>query len=174
MLAVRPPAVHSCCWSLSDGTRMQALNLKVPPPIVALLVAAAMWGVSGLSAQVDVDPTARIAVALLLAAIGVVISVSGVLAFRAARTTANPLKPELATALVTGGVFRFTRNPMYLGLSVALAAWAVFLASPLALLGPIVFVAYINRFQVLPEERAMATLFGNAYAHYRENVRRWI
>jgi protein-S-isoprenylcysteine O-methyltransferase Ste14 len=84
------------------------------------------------------------------------------------------MKPETATALVCGGVYTVTRNPMYLGLLVLLIAWAVYLSSAWALLGPLAFAVYITRFQILPEERALGTLFGAEYAAYRARVRRWL
>ena len=93
---------------------------------------------------------------------------------RRARTTVNPLRPERASALVTTGVYRITRNPMYVGMALMLLAWAVLLASPAALAGPVTFIAYMNRFQIGPEEDALDTLFGPDYAAYRSRVRRWL
>ena len=96
------------------------------------------------------------------------------LAFRRARTTVNPLRPERASTLVTTGVYRITRNPMYVGLMLALLAWSVFLASPLSLVGPVVFIAYINRFQIRPEEAVLTAKFGPVYEQYKSTVRRWL
>ena len=81
---------------------------------------------------------------------------------------------ERASTLVTDGVFRFSRNPMYVGFAAALVGWAVCLAAPWTLLGPVAFVLYTNRFQVLPEERMMRAKFGGAYDEYRARVRRWV
>ena len=86
----------------------------------------------------------------------------------------NPIKPDTASSLVSSGVYRFTRNPMYLGLSVTLLGWAMFLSNPLALLAVPLFVLYINRFQINPEERVLSSLFGAGYAAYKEKVRRWL
>ncbi len=86
----------------------------------------------------------------------------------------NPIKPGAASSLVSSGVYRFTRNPMYLGLSVTLLGWAMFLSNPLALLAVPLFVLYINRFQIDPEERVLSSLFGAEYAAYKEKVRRWL
>ncbi len=86
----------------------------------------------------------------------------------------NPIKPGAASSLVSSGVYRFTRNPMYLGLSVTLLGWAMFLSNPLALLAVPLFVLYINRFQINPEERVLSSLFGAEYAAYKEKVRRWL
>jgi protein-S-isoprenylcysteine O-methyltransferase Ste14 len=106
--------------------------------------------------------------------VGIGFSVGGVLAFRRARTTLNPTKPEQASSLVRSGVYRVTRNPMYVGLLCVLVAWAVFLSSAWALLGPLIFVLYIGRFQIAPEERALAKLFGSEFADYQAKVRRWL
>ncbi len=84
------------------------------------------------------------------------------------------MKPEAASSLVVTGIYKVTRNPMYVGLSFLLLAWAVFLWSAWALLGPLVFLAYIFRFQIAPEERALATLFGADYSAYKARVRRWL
>ncbi len=86
----------------------------------------------------------------------------------------NPIKPGAASSLVTGGVFRFTRNPMYLSLLLYLLAWTAYLSNWLALLLVPVFVLYINQLQIKPEERALSALFGSEYASYKARVRRWL
>lgn len=86
----------------------------------------------------------------------------------------NPIKPMTTSSLVTGGAFRFTRNPMYLSLLLYLIAWAVYLSNVWALLLVPMFVLYINEFQIKPEERALSSLFGPEYAAYKEMVRRWL
>ena len=63
---------------------------------------------------------------------------------------------------------------MYVGLLVLLFAWAVFLSSAWALLGPVVFVLYMNRFQIAPEERVLSGMFGTDYSAYKSRVRRWL
>jgi protein-S-isoprenylcysteine O-methyltransferase Ste14 len=153
---------------------MQALELKIPPPVVALLVAVAMWGISLSAPFVVVTTAIRVSVAITIALAGFGIAISGALAFRRVRTTVSPLKPETTTSLVTAGVYRFTRNPMYVGVALILLAWAVFLSSPLALLGPLVFILYMGRFQIVPEERVLSAMFGAAYSAYRAKVRRWM
>lgn len=97
-----------------------------------------------------------------------------ILAFRRNQTTIDPVHIERASTLVTTGPFGYSRNPMYLGLTALLLAWAIYLSAPWALLGPIVFVLYITRFQIMPEEQAMRAKFGSAYEAYCQNVRRWI
>jgi protein-S-isoprenylcysteine O-methyltransferase Ste14 len=110
----------------------------------------------------------------MLATAGACISLMAVISFRRARTTVNPLRPGTASTLVTGGIYRHTRNPMYLGLSIILLGWAVYLANAPALLLLPGFVLYIYRFQIVPEERTLAALFGAEYQAYRTRVRRWL
>jgi len=153
---------------------MQALELKIPPPVVALLIAAAMWGISLTSPSIEVPAFIRIVAAVTIALAGGGVSLSGVISFRRARTTVNPMKPETTSSLVTAGIYRFTRNPMYVGLLFVLVAWAVFLSSAWALVGPMVFMLYTNRFQIIPEERALAALFGAEFDAYTARVRRWL
>ena len=153
---------------------MHALEHKVPPPVVGVLVAAGMWGVSALGPQFSMPDAARVAVVAILAAAGIAFDLMGLVAFRASRTSINPLKPARASVLVTGGVYRITRNPMYVGMALLLLAWAVHLSSLLPFTGLVVYLVYITRFQIQPEERVLAGLFGERYAAYAARVRRWL
>jgi protein-S-isoprenylcysteine O-methyltransferase Ste14 len=157
-----------------EGRLMRTLELKVPPPLVTLLAAAAMWGIARVTPAIEASARMRLIAAIVIALAGIATGVSGVTAFRRAKTTTNPLKPETSSSLVTSGIYRFTRNPMYVGLALVLLAWAVFLSSPWALLGIVVFVLYMNRFQIMPEERILAGMFGTAYSAYQGRVRRWL
>ena len=152
---------------------MASLELKVPPPFVASLLAAAMWCVSPVASRSDRPWIAEIA-AIVMVVLGTGFSAAGLHAFRRARTTINPLVPASASALVVSGVYRISRNPMYLGLTLVLLAWAAFLWSPWAFVGPFAFVPYMSRFQIAPEERALAALFGSEYAAYKRRVRPWL
>jgi len=150
------------------------MNLLLPPPVVLALIAAAMWGIDrGLdTGRIAFTGQAPLAVALLAAGGGLMVAAAA--SMFAARTTINPMKPARASKLVTGGVFRWSRNPIYLGDLLILAALAVWLGqiANLALLPA--FVAYIGRFQIRAEERALAARFGAEYAAYRARVRRWL
>jgi len=153
---------------------MSSLELKVPPPAVALLLGVLMWLSSSPLSPVEVPFGPRVAGALVLASLGLVVGVSGMVSFWRAKTTMNPTKPAATSSLVMTGPFRFTRNPMYLSLFLYLLAWAVYLSNWLALLFLPVFVLYINQFQIKPEERALSSLFGPEYAAYKGRVRRWL
>lgn len=153
---------------------MTTLELKIPPPAVALAIALLMWLTSFLFGFIPIPLPYRVGAALALLVIGQGISISGIVLFQRAKTTLNPFKPGASSVLVTEGIYRFTRNPMYLGLLITLLGWAAFLASPPALVFLYFYVVYINRFQIDPEERMLSTLFGDGYATYRTRVRRWL
>lgn len=159
---------------------MRWLEHRIPPPVIGLLLALTMWKVAAFGpalpwadAQAGAGLPAH-APALLLALTGLGFDLAGLLAFRRARTTVNPLRPERSSALVSDGVYRLTRNPMYLGMALLLTAWALHLGAWLALAGPLLFIAYITRFQILPEERVMRDRFGEAFDRYAARTRRWL
>jgi protein-S-isoprenylcysteine O-methyltransferase Ste14 len=153
---------------------MQTLELKIPPPLVGALVGVSMWVMATQTTVLPLPDTVRLTFAGGLALLGFGFDATGIVAFLRAKTTVNPMQPRKSAALVTTGVYRLTRNPMYMGMLCLLCAWGVFLSSAWAMLGPIAFVRYINRFQIAPEERMLAVLFGAAYADYTARVRRWL
>lgn len=153
---------------------MQALEHRIPPPIVFLIVAAAMGLAACFVPPAPIPIVLRLGLGLAFILAGLASAASGFRAFRRAGTTLNPSDVEAASALVTEGVFSLTRNPMYLGLAALLLGWAALLAIPWLLIGPAAFVLFITRFQILPEERAMRAKFGRAYEAYKTRVRRWL
>jgi protein-S-isoprenylcysteine O-methyltransferase Ste14 len=153
---------------------MLKLEHRIPPPVIGLAIGAAMWVVAGLPPALPLADWLRHAMAALLVVAGLAFELSGFLAFRRQRTTVNPLNPEKASALVTGGAYRITRNPMYVGMTLILTAWAVHLSALWPFAGPVLFVLYIDRFQIVPEERVLHALFGEAYSAYAARVRRWL
>ena len=154
--------------------RFRFLETLVPPPVVAALAAALMWGIARAWPELGVDIPAARQIALALAAPGLLLDFVGVLTFLRARTTVNPMRPHKARELVTGGLYAWTRNPMYLGWVPILAGWAVYLEQPLTLLVVPLFVAYLTRFQIIPEESALRQRFGAGFDAYARKVRRWI
>jgi protein-S-isoprenylcysteine O-methyltransferase Ste14 len=137
-----------------------ALELKIPPVALVFVFSALMWFVSADSVFTVTLPS-HSAFALVLFILGFTIALAGVFAFRRARTTVHPVKLEATTTMVTSGIYRFTRNPMYLGFLLVLAAWAMYLSNLLAFAFLPLFVWYITRFQIVPEERDLG-------------VRRWL
>lgn len=153
---------------------MSALENRVPPLLVAGLIALLM-GLSGPRLPgTEMAWTARLTFALPVLLLGLGVCFAGVLSFHRARTTVNPMQPQQASVLVESGIYQYSRNPMYLGFAIILAAWALALGSPLTLLGVVAFVLYMNRFQIAPEEWALEALFGESFVRYRVRVRRWI
>lgn len=155
-------------------TKLQILETKIPAPVLAAVLGVVMkaYVVSGgvlvdssvLRMQLGVG-LAQVSGLLVLAALGCMVW---------SRTTINPIDPARASRLVTGGVYRFSRNPMYLSLLMLLVAYAVRIESPAVWLAPVFFVVYVTRFQILPEERVLTQKFGGAYLDYRQRTRRWI
>jgi protein-S-isoprenylcysteine O-methyltransferase Ste14 len=153
---------------------MPSLELKVPPVAVMLIVALLMWLVSLMTPVIELSLFVRVLTSATFATAGIAVALAGVNSFMRAKTTVNPTTPNSASSLVDSGIYRFTRNPMYLGLMSMLLGWAVFLASPLTLIGALVFVVYMNRFQIRPEEKALLNMFGAAFLQYQAKVRRWL
>ena len=153
---------------------VQALELKIPPPVVAVLMAGAMWGIALVAPQLQVLAFIRVAAAATIALAGGGFALAGAISIRRARTTINSMKPETTSSLVCSGIYRASRNPMYVGLLFVLVAWAICLSSAWALLGPLAFALYLNRFQIAPEERALSAMFGADYSVYKSKVRRWL
>jgi protein-S-isoprenylcysteine O-methyltransferase Ste14 len=159
---------------MNAGTAMRWLETRVPPPLVMLLCGAIGYLASRLAAGAVVPLPMPALLAGGLVAIGVTLNLLPKLAFRRARTTVNPLCPAVASALVTQGVYRYTRNPMYLGQATVLAGVMLYLRSPVALLAVPLFVLYITRLQIVPEERALSARFPETYTAFRQRVRRWL
>lgn len=153
---------------------MDALDHKIPPPVIAVLCGGFAWLLAHCTPGFHLDVPARLPIVAILVLIGLALDFSGLLSFRKAKTTFNPLSPGKSTAIVQSGLYKFTRNPMYLGMVFNLLGLCVFLANPLAVVAVVAFVAYITRFQIIPEERLLLAKFGEPYALYTKSVRRWL
>lgn len=150
------------------------LALRIPPDIVALLVAAVMWGAAQLGGDVAVANSVRRAGIVIFLASGVALIASARVQFARRDTTFSPMAPGHATALVVDGAFRLSRNPMYLGTWCILFAVAVYWSNVYAAIASLAFVLYIDRFQIRPEEDVLRAKFGTEYDEYRRRVRRWL
>jgi len=153
---------------------MHVLELKIPPVAIGLLAMALMWFASWLVPALGFPLPGHRVLAGSVAVACAVISGMGVVLFRLANPTVNPMKPESSSALVQSGIYRITRNPMYLGFFLVLAGWALYLSNILAFCVLPLFITYMNRFQIEPEERALRNLFGHEFVAYESRVRRWI
>ena len=152
---------------------MNKLEHKIPPPITALLIAGLMWALAGMGPVWSVAGGARLMAAGVVGIAALASGVLGARELRRARTTINPVQPDLASSVVTTGIYRYTRNPMYVGLAGALLCWAILLVAPWVLLGPLGFMLFTTRFQIMPEERILQEKFGDKYTDYLHRVRRW-
>ena len=148
------------------------METKIPPPIVTLVFGLSIYFSRGIFQVIEIKHSFYFGILLLL--LGFVILISAVRLFRKDKTTVNPLSPEQATKLVTDGIFKYSRNPMYLGMALVLGSIAVFFN----LIGGIIlialFCAYITKFQIFPEEKAMRDLFPDDFDIYTKATRRWI
>ena len=147
---------------------------RIPPLAVVAFAGGLAWITAGIVPAWNLEFPSQAALAVTLALLGTTCSVLGVASFRLARTTVNPMTPDATTALVVSGIYRVTRNPMYLGFLFLLLAEIVWLANPIGLLVAPAFVLYLNRFQIGPEEIALRNRFGAEFSSYAAHVRRWI
>jgi protein-S-isoprenylcysteine O-methyltransferase Ste14 len=154
--------------------RQSGLELRVPPAALGGIAAGLMWCARSGAPDFDFLFPSNSAFPVGLALIGALTCLAGVLSFRRAKTTVNPMKPDSTSSLVISGIYRYTRNPMYLGFLLILLAWAAALSNVLALVMLPAFVLYMNRFQISREERVLASRFAEDYAEYRARTRRWL
>ncbi|MFT5788301.1 MAG: protein-S-isoprenylcysteine O-methyltransferase Ste14 [Shewanella sp.] len=160
--------------NLTLESRMRMFQNRIPPPIVVALFALAMWASSFLVPTVEMNTVARVALSVAVLASGIFFCIAGVVSFRNAKTTVNPFKPETTTVLVSSGIYAISRNPMYAGFALFLVAWTVYLSSPWLCIGVVGFTLYMNKFQIVPEERALKEIFGPEFISYQTRVRRWL
>ena len=153
---------------------MQTLELKIPPVILVLATASLMWTLAIAVPSLGFTLSASPLVALVSAATGIAFALLGVLEFRSAGTTVDPRVPDQSVSLVVRGVYRISRNPMYVGFLLVLIAWGILLGNLASLVLLPAFVIYMNRFQIVPEELHMREKFGEAYRQYEAEVRRWV
>ena len=148
------------------------METKIPPPLVTLVFGMSIYFSREMFPAIEIQYSLYLGIFLLLS--GFFILVSAVRLFRKDETTVNPLSPEQATKLVTDGIFKYSRNPMYLGMAFVLGSIAVFFNLIGGIILVALFCAYITKFQILPEERAMRDLFSDDFDKYTKVTRRWI
>ena len=155
--------------------QMSKLELKIHPPVILVSCGVFAWLISITAATpFDFPKNVTTPFAIITIITGLILAASAIFKFRRAETTIDPTKPGDSSVLVTSGVFRFTRNPMYLALLLILVGWVVFLGNFAGFLVPPIFIMYISRFQIRPEERFLVSKFGAAYSGYCSEVKRWI
>jgi protein-S-isoprenylcysteine O-methyltransferase Ste14 len=150
------------------------LDTKIPPPVVMLLLCALLWWAARAFPETAIAHAYLPAIGAVSILLGLALDLHPAIQFFRARTTVNPMRPSSSEALVTSGIYRFTRNPMYLGQALILLGFGLWQRSALAFVAVPILVAYLTVFQILPEERALSAKFGEAYDEYRRRVRRWL
>lgn len=149
-------------------------ELLIAPPYIFLFSALAAWLISRGIPSFNFQFSGQNIFALLLFIAGAFLGGTALASFFRASTTFKPGDPLKTRKLVKKGVYRITRNPMYLGLFLCLCGWIAFLGNPVSLAGAVFFVLYITRYQIRPEERILEKKFGEKYTAYKKSVRRWI
>ena len=150
------------------------MKLKIPPALQVAIFAILMWIIKKLTLTTHFEFEQQRTVSWIIFAIGILIEIIAIYAFRKARTTADPLNPAKASKLVIVSIYKISRNPMYLGMLFILLAFAIRLGNLFTFPVLILYVWYITTFQIKPEEKVLSKLFGPAYSTYCTKVRRWI
>jgi len=150
------------------------MDLKVIPIVQLLIAVGFMIIFSKLWPEFVMSWPAHELVALFLLSIAVIVGISAIVSFRKHKTTVNPTKPETSSTIVSSGIYSISRNPMYLAMLISLISLAYYLQHLTSLPITLVFISYMTRFQIMPEERILAKLFGQQYKEYQINVRRWL
>tara|TARA_Y100000996_G_C21968366_1_gene415302 strand:- start:6 stop:452 length:447 start_codon:yes stop_codon:yes gene_type:complete len=148
------------------------MKKRIPPPLIAMLCVLIIF----LSKSIfpSFVFSYKLQLGIFVITIGFLLLIISIKSFIDNKTTINPLNLKKSTYLVTSGVFRFSRNPMYLGMLLFLLGTAIILNIIGGLIISILFIFYMNFFQIIPEEKALENLFGKNYRNYRKTVRRWI
>ena len=148
------------------------MKKRIPPPLIAMLCVLIIF----LSKSIfpSFVFSYKLQLGIFVSTIGFLLLIVSIKSFIDNKTTINPLNLKKSTYLVTSGVFRFSRNPMYLGMLLFLLGTAIILNIIGGLIISILFIFYMNFFQIIPEEKALQNLFGKNYRNYRKSVRRWI
>ena len=152
---------------------MKTLELKIHPPIILLLSLILVYGLSHTLPLLAL-PLIFSSLYWYVGCIGVLIALAGLWEFRKAKTTIDPTKPENASYLVSGGIYRVTRNPMYLGMQLIIIAVVFKFGNYFGFIALPFFILYITQFQIKPEEHIIEGVFGEEYVNYKKKVRRWL
>jgi len=151
-----------------------SLKLKVPPLVVFATALFIMWGINQLWPIYLISYSIRMWGTIIMLLLASATGFWAVTIFFQNSTTINPHKPKKAAKLITSGIYQYSRNPMYLGLLLSLIAASIYFGNPLTIPIWFLFTAYMNYFQIKPEEQIMRRKFGEAYLLYQLDVPRWI
>ena len=148
------------------------MNNKIPPPIITLTFGLAIY----FSTPLFPDLSSGIfdAIGLIFLILGIVTLGSAVSSFKKHETTINPIAIKKASSLVISGTFKYSRNPMYLGMVFFLLAVTAKFNVIGGILITFLFASFITKFQIIPEEEAMHEIFGEEFDSYKQKTRRWL
>lgn len=150
------------------------LETKIPPPLLGFVTALLMWLLTQLLPTLSMVSSNLYRVGIVVMLIGLSLDLVALSQFRKNKTTFNPLTPQKASTLVVTGLYKYTRNPMYLGLLIALTGWGMYLGNLASFVCLPIFVRVLTQFQIMPEEHILREKFGASYEIYFARVRRWI
>tara|TARA_E500000178_G_scaffold338916_1_gene379767 strand:+ start:100 stop:549 length:450 start_codon:yes stop_codon:yes gene_type:complete len=149
------------------------MKTRVPPPILALLMIGLVYLSSLLIGSVSFDYQASVSVLLVI--VGLSCALPSYRLFARNKTTISPLTPSETSVLITQGMYRYSRNPMYLGLLLLIIAATIWFGTWFGIIISVFFILLINILQIIPEEEeALLQIFGEEYLEYKKKVRRWI
>ena len=148
------------------------IKTKFPPPLVALTFGFLINYTKNIFPKIEIKNEIIFGSFMIIS--GLIIILSAIILFKKYQTTISPLNPSNATKLITDGIYKFSRNPMYLGLLLVLVGISIILNLTGGFFFILLFILYINLFQIIPEENAMVDLFKDEFLEYKKNVRRWI
>ena len=147
------------------------LNTKIPPPIITLLSIVIIYL---FESKIEYSQLHLKAVGMIFLILGLTLIFLAVLKFIKTKTTVDPTRPEKTSNLVISGVYKLTRNPMYLGMLFLIIAYAIYNNSIFGCIVVPIFIFYINKFQIEPEEIEMRKKFGESFENYCKKVNRWL
>jgi len=148
--------------------------LLIPPAVVLMLFAALMWYVALNFPFFTMGVVLHSAIPISMGLLGLFLILISSISFLRRKTTLNPLRPELASTLIKTGIYQYSRNPIYVGFVLILLGWGIFLHNLVSVFCVIVFVLYMNHFQILYEEKSLEQKFGAEFEVYKRSVNRWL
>ena len=149
------------------------MRIKIIPPLVMLIFGGLMYVLAKFLPVGDFDFFGRLELAIFLGVLAILVMFLALFKFKRSKTTTDPIDLTKTTQLVTTGIYRYTRNPMYLAMLLLLLAFGLKLGNAFNTLLAAGFVYYINHFQIKHEEASLTTMFGKKYTLYCKETRRW-
>ena len=145
---------------------------KIPPPILVLILVSSNYFSSKKIDLIHLPNQDLISIIILL--IGILILINPIFKFIKSKTTIDPIKFTKVNKLIISGIYKYSRNPMYLGLLMIVISTSIFFLNIFSITTPFLFYCWINRFQIKREEIFLTEKFGKEYMLYKTKTRRWI